>query len=93
MSYTFGGPELLRKLPETIAGSKDDGALYIPVNATIRILLRVPEGVGGPGEDVASQDFEPELRQRCAEAMVGIVTEKGFIADSVCVQEFQPGGA
>lgn len=99
MGYTFGGPELLRSKPETTVGSKDDDALYIPVNATIRILLRVPERIAGkPGMDVDPEDFEPALRQACAEAMSGIIVggagvEDGFLAQSVCVQEFQPGGA
>lgn len=99
MSYTFGGPELLRRHPETTVGSKDDDGLYIPVQATVRILLRVPERIAGkPGMDIDPDEFEPALRQACAEGMHGIIVggsgvEDGFLAQSVCVQEFQPGGA
>jgi hypothetical protein len=51
VSSTFGGPELLRKRPQTIVGTKDDAGIYLPVNATIRILLRCPH--------------RPSRRERC----------------------------
>lgn len=102
MGYTVGGSELLRKLPETIVGEKDDAAVYIPVEAKIRLLLRCPARIAKAGQAIDPADFEPRLRQEAANALVGLGVGdgsvglgvgEGFTVDVACVQEFQPGGA
>lgn len=93
MGYTFGGPELLRNRPQTIAGEKDLAALYLPLETTMRVLLRVPESVsGGKTGDVDPAVFEETTRKACAAALVGVEAQ-GFVVDVAAILEFEPGGA
>lgn len=94
MAYTFGGPELMQRREQTISGEKDDRAVYIVLETTVRLLLRVPDRISGgtAGGDVQPSDFEVPIRQECASALVGLEAN-GFTVDLATVAEFQPGDA
>ena len=93
MALTMGGAELLRKRPQTISGEKDLAAIYVPMETTIRVLLRVPESVsGGKTGDFDASAIEEPIRQACAAALAGTEAQ-GFVVDVAAILEFEPGGA
>lgn len=89
-SYTFGGPELLRKPVQTCTGTKEDTAIYLVLETTVRMAVRVPEVFARPGGNTSPDVFEERLREACAEALIG-VEANGFRAELVCVQQFVDG--
>ncbi len=91
MSYTFGRPR--PQEPYSVAGEKDDAAVYLPLETRVRVLVRVPGHLANANTELDPIVFEVALREACAAALVGARTADGFAVETAAVERFAPGGA
>ena len=75
-------------LIQTIVGTKEPAGIYIPVETSVRLLLRCDP----PDPSLVNAEWEPELREQVANALRGI-TVGAVSAEVVAVKAFAPSAA